>query len=195
MDKSNNRKLNDRNPNYYPLTTNYYLGIDTSTSILDIAIIDSKGFCLASETSNNEKTHSERAMPAIDSVLKKANLSINDIDIFAACIGPGSYTGVRIGVSIAKGLALATNKEYKTISSFDLMVHPKNPLAIPIIDARRGAVFTNLMGKNTRIDLAELKEKLNGQNYKFIEPHAGKWEGITPNMLGNEEIIYLGGSI
>jgi len=177
------------------------LGIDTSTSILDIAVIDSGGSILAGETSDNEKTHSERAMPAIDNVLRSANLSINDIDIFAACIGPGSYTGVRIGVSIAKGLALAAEKKYKTISSFDLMAHKKEGLVIPVIDARRDAVFAcgyqneKQILKPERIDLEELKAKFKDQNYTLIEPHAGKWAGVTLDMLGNEDIIYLGGSI
>jgi len=177
------------------------LGIDTSTSILDIAVIDGVGNILASVVSDNEKTHSERALPAVDNVLKKANLSINDIDIFAACIGPGSYTGVRIGVSIAKGLALAAGKTYKTISSFDLMAHGKSGLIIPIIDARRGAVFAcgyqdgKQILKPQRIDLEELKSKFINQDYTLIEPHSNKWQGITPNMLGNDDIIYLGGSV
>ena len=177
------------------------LGIDTSTSILDIAIFNSKGVILASETSDNEKTHSERSMVAIDNVLKKANVSINHISIFVACIGPGSYTGVRIGVAIAKGLATATGKEYKNISSFDLMSNGKAGRVIPIINARRGAVFASayLNGKIVmqpcRIELAKLREKFNGGKYELIEPHSGKWKSIAINMLGEDEIIYLGGSI
>jgi tRNA threonylcarbamoyladenosine biosynthesis protein TsaB len=177
------------------------LGIDTSTSILDVAIFNSNGNLLANETSDEEKTHSQRAMIAVDNVLKKANKTINDISVFAACTGAGSYTGVRIGVSIAKGLALATGGEYKTISSFDLMAHGKKGLIIPIIDARRGAVFASVYedGKEIiaprRIALEELKEEFKGGKYTFIQPHGGKWQGITLDMLGKDEIIYLGGSV
>ena len=143
------------------------LALDTATPILDVAIITSNGDILASFTSDDEKTHSERAMPAVDAVLKQANLTINDIDIFAACIGPGSYTGVRIGVAIAKGLAAAAGKPYMGISSLDLMAHNTTGLAVPIIDARRGAVFAAVyqdgqqISPPERIPLEELKEKIS----------------------------------
>jgi len=182
------------------------LGIDTSTSILDVAIFTSTGEILSSFTSDEEKTHSERAMVAVDTVLKQANLTINDIDIFAACIGAGSYTGVRIGVAIAKGLAAATGKECKGISGFELMAHKTKGLAVPIIDARRGAVFAQIFQDGTpiaspeRIDFEELEQKLSAGDAAlgrphFIEPHPNKWQGVTPNMLTNMDIIYLGGSV
>ena len=202
------------------------LGIDTSTSILDVAIFDSNGKVLASEFSDNERTHSERVMLAVDKVLERANLSLKDIDIFACCVGSGSYTGVRIGVATAKGLAMAMHKPVMGISSFDLMAHnviarnsvPKQssvfsksldcfePSAlamtiVPIIDARRGAVFAAVYenGKQVvaprRIDLEELKKELGNKEYEFIEPYCGKWEGIILDMLGNVDIIYLGGSV
>ena len=177
------------------------LGIDTSTSILDVAIFNSKGRVLAGECSDNERTHSERVMIAVDNVIKKASVSLKDIDIFACCTGSGSYTGVRIGVATAKGLALAMGKPVMGITSFDLMASGKTGLVVPIIDARREAVFSAVYenGKQIkpprRIDLEELKKELSGKEYTFVTPHSGKWEGITLDMLGAVDIIYLGGSV
>ena len=190
------------------------LGIDTSTSILDVAIFDESGEVLASEISDNERTHSERVMLAVDSVMAKAKLKLADIDVFACCTGSGSYTGVRIGVATAKGLALATGKEVKGISSFMLMSHKAVrseklgvSIFIPIIDARRGAVFAAAYKLSTvnsqlstvmepqRIDLEELKARFAGQDYQLIEPHGGKWQGVTMDMLGGVDIVYLGGSV
>ena len=68
---------------------------------------------------NDSKTHSEKLMPLIDEILKTNNVTLNDIDLFACGVGPGSFTGVRIGVSTIKAFVDSSNKPCVAVSSFE----------------------------------------------------------------------------
>jgi tRNA threonylcarbamoyladenosine biosynthesis protein TsaB len=120
------------------------LGIDTSTPCGSVGLID--GDQVISEYSLNVPvTHSERLLDAIDLVLKKGRHALGDLDGFAISLGPGSFTGVRIGVSTVKGLAYAVQKPVVGVSTLDVLASQVSPtpyLICPIIDARKGEVYS-----------------------------------------------------
>ncbi|MBF0099944.1 MAG: tRNA (adenosine(37)-N6)-threonylcarbamoyltransferase complex dimerization subunit type 1 TsaB [Desulfobacterales bacterium] len=122
------------------------LAIDTSTNILGIAIIDGED-CLIELSLNTGKTHSAYILEGIDYALQLLGLHILDIDGFGVTNGPGSFTGLRIGLSTIKGLALASEKPVATVSSLDALIYlipPMNHLICPLIDARKGQVYYSL---------------------------------------------------
>ena len=87
----------------------YILGIETSTKTGSVAVVSENGV-IAQYSLNIEVTHSERLMSTVDRVLKDTGLKVADLEGFAVAIGPGSFTGLRIGLSTVKGLAFATGK-------------------------------------------------------------------------------------
>lgn len=88
------------------------LGIDTSSKRCTVCILEDNNVIIELH-SDDEKTHSQTLMPLIDEMFKKTDLSLKDIDMLACCVGPGSFTGVRIGISTAKAFADVYN--FKTI--------------------------------------------------------------------------------
>lgn len=128
-----------------------YLGIDTSNSPLSVALVKD-GNVLIEETSNLKINHSLTAMPAIEEMLKKANVSPNELTHIAVAEGPGSYTGVRIGLTLAKTLAWSLKIPLHPISSLKILAANNQSfkgLICPLMDARRGTVFTGLYDGET----------------------------------------------
>jgi tRNA threonylcarbamoyladenosine biosynthesis protein TsaB len=119
------------------------LGIDTSTSCGSIGLIDDERI-ISEYLLNIPVTHSERLLASIELVLKEARMAIGDLDGWAISLGPGSFTGLRIGVSAVKGLALATGKPVSGVSALDVLAHQitSTPYLIcPILNARKGEVY------------------------------------------------------
>ena len=119
------------------------LAIDTSGPVAGCAVMrDGKIAHLIAM--NQGLTHSETIMPAIDAALSAAELTCGEIDVFAAVAGPGSFTGVRIGVCAAKGLAHAAGKPCAAIDALEALAmnfYGFDGLCCPILDARRGQVY------------------------------------------------------
>jgi tRNA threonylcarbamoyladenosine biosynthesis protein TsaB len=119
------------------------LSVDTSTSAGSIVL--SNGERLVGEVNvNSEQTHSARLLPGIDVLLKSAGLTLGSVDAFAVICGPGSFTGVRIGLTTIKGLADCFSKPVIPITAFEAWVEkfPEQPgIVVPVIDARRGEVY------------------------------------------------------
>ena len=119
------------------------LAVDTTTKTLTVAALCDLNE-LASFSLGNQKTHSERFMYAVDDVLKKAGLDISDIDLFAAANGPGSYTGIRIGLSAVKMFAQITDKPVVTVNTLLALCynlrHTERDICA-ILDARGGNVY------------------------------------------------------
>lgn len=139
------------------------LSIDSSTQSASCAILDDDKL-LGEITFNYKKHHSIILMPMIDALLKNTGLSINDIDGFACSNGPGSFTGLRIGMATAKGLSQANNKHYIGVSTLDALANNlayTSGIICPIIDALRNNVYTALYSFN--------KDKLvKHSDYKII---------------------------
>ncbi|UCD71258.1 MAG: tRNA (adenosine(37)-N6)-threonylcarbamoyltransferase complex dimerization subunit type 1 TsaB [Syntrophobacterales bacterium] len=135
------------------------LGIDTSTLCGSIGLIEVEQI-LCEYTLNGKMSHSERVLKTIDRVLEDSGVAIGDIDGFAISIGPGSFTGLRIGVSVVKGLAFATGKPVAGVSTLDAIaqnVRYSPYLICPVLDARKGEIYAALYrnsGKNGLIKVA-----------------------------------------
>ena len=122
------------------------LGIETSTTQGGVAIIDADRV-LCESVLNVEVTHSERLLPAIDRALGEARVSLEALGGIAVSIGPGSFTGLRIGLSTAKGLAYATGLSLVGVSTLEAMAR-----ALPaarwqicqVLDARKQEVYAAL---------------------------------------------------
>lgn len=122
------------------------LAIDTSNSILGVALID-EDQVVGEYITNVKKNHSVRVMPAIETLLKDCETQPKDIDKIVVAKGPGSYTGIRIGVTIAKTLAWTLNIPLAAVSSLEALAANGryfNGVISPLFDARRGQIYTGL---------------------------------------------------
>lgn len=119
------------------------LAFDASTEALSVAVQAQQTFCHFEEC---PQQHSQKILPTIKTILSQANLNLNDIDLIAFGRGPGSFTGVRIGVSIAQGLAYAANLPVIGISTMQVMAqealekHPVDHVFVAI-DARMAEIY------------------------------------------------------
>ncbi len=122
------------------------LGIETSTTQGGVALVGEAG--LVSEyTLNVEVTYSERVLPAIERMLEDAGIALSALGGLAVSIGPGSFTGLRIGLSTVKGLAFATGLPVAAVPTLEAMawVLPEAHLPIcPVLDARKQEVYAAL---------------------------------------------------
>lgn len=142
------------------------LGIDTSTSCGSVGLWDD-GRVVSEYLLDIPVTHSERLLGAIDYLIREAHCPMEELDGWAVSLGPGSFTGLRIGVSTVKGLSFATRKPVAGVSSLDVLasqIAPTPYLICPILDARKGEVYTALY----RYDEAGLLQRLSG--YRAISP-------------------------
>ncbi len=169
------------------------LGIDTSTKICTCSIFDSENGVIAETSLSVKKNHSNIVMPIIDNLFKISDLTTNDIDKIAVAIGPGSFTGVRIALGIAKGLAMALNKPLIAVNELDILEAiasgNKNEI-IPLIDARKERVYYKY--QNTYVDdyLINLISNFDkNKKYVFVGDGATNYENILKDNLGDNAII------
>lgn len=154
-----------------------YLYIDTSSSYLYSSIIEDD-IILGEIKEEYGQSLSEVALPKIVSLFECNNLTASDIDKIIVVNGPGSFTGIRIGITIAKVYAWSLNIPITTIYSLEAMSlsSKKDIVHVPIINARRGYVFAGIYGKDNEvilnpqhITITSLKSKLeNIDNYEII---------------------------
>ena len=156
------------------------LGIDTSAVSCGAAVAKD-GKIISDSYVNVGLTHSRTLMTVIDSALKNAALTLNDIDILAVAAGPGSFTGIRIGVAAIKGMAFEKNIPVYGVSTLHALaagVMRKNCVICPVMDARCSQVYTSLFefdGENTNritddapLKLDELEEILSKQQKTIV---------------------------
>ncbi|MFH2012378.1 MAG: tRNA (adenosine(37)-N6)-threonylcarbamoyltransferase complex dimerization subunit type 1 TsaB [Pseudomonadota bacterium] len=138
------------------------LAVETSTMAGSVALIDSEE--LVSEyLLNINITHSERLLSAVDCIIRDTKISVDEIDGFAVSIGPGSFTGLRIGISTIKGLAYATDKPVVGIPTLDAMAENiffTDYLICPILDARKKQVYAALYKKSIENRLEKITPDL-----------------------------------
>lgn len=156
------------------------LSIDSASKVATAALLDENNL-IAEYTLNNKMEHSTLIMDMVDKLLKDSNLSIDDIDGFVVSKGPGSFTGLRIGMATIKGLSFGSNKPYISISSLDALAYSLisfDGIICPIMDALRDSVYTCLYKNNngnlekltdySALDLDELIEVLKEKGEKVI---------------------------
>lgn len=156
------------------------LGIDTSSLAASVAVIeDNKLIC--EYTINTKKTHSQKLMPMIENMLKISDIDINDIDLIAVCEGPGSFTGLRIGMATAKAISHVNKLPIVAVNSLELLAGNMNLCEkniCSILDAQRTQVYTGRYkfegGKLVNIKSVEvieidlLIEELKNTNEEWI---------------------------
>lgn len=121
------------------------LAIDSCSNVATAALMDDD-VLVAQFSLNNKTTHSTKLLPQIEYMMKNAETEFSDIDLFAVTVGPGSFTGERIGVATAKALAHAANKPMVGVSALMAMAYNikyTDYLICPIMDARREQVYTS----------------------------------------------------
>ena len=156
------------------------LSVDSASKVATCAILDENNL-IAEYTINNKLEHSTLIMNIIDQLLKDSNLDISDIDGFVVSKGPGSFTGLRIGMATIKGLSLGSNKPYVSISSLDSLAYSLvnfSGIICPIMDALRESVYTCIYkGKDgnleklidySALELSELVNILKEKNEPVI---------------------------
>ncbi|MGB9893967.1 MAG: tRNA (adenosine(37)-N6)-threonylcarbamoyltransferase complex dimerization subunit type 1 TsaB [Candidatus Saccharicenans sp.] len=120
------------------------LAIDTTTRFGSVALVNS-GQLLAEVNYLAPASHSRQVFRAVDEVLRVAARKFDDLEGLAVAAGPGSFTGIRIGLSLVKALALASGKKVVSVSSLEALAHKLlfsgAELIVPMIDARKGEIF------------------------------------------------------
>ena len=174
---------------------NIILGIDSSGTVASAALA-TEDVVIAEYTLNNKLTHSQTLLPMIDEVISKAGIETEDIVAIAIASGPGSFTGLRIGAATAKGIGMAWNLPIvpvPTLEGMAFQLYGTDRLICPIMDARRGQVYTGLyeFTKN------EMGNRMTAENFRVVAPQEAKdihQQISCINQLGRE-VIFLGDGV
>ena len=183
------------------------LAIDSSAVSCSVALSENENV-ISSEFVNNGLTHSQTLMPMVKSVLAKGNVDIADIDLFAVTNGPGSFTGVRIGVSAIKGLAFYQDKPCIGISTLELIaanIENEDSIVISCMDARRNQIYTatfescclKRLTDDEAVSIESLEERINSYSKKVYLSGDGAFltysvlKDKCPNLfLAEENALY-----
>ncbi len=153
------------------------LALDTSAKAASCAIYKDD-VLLAESFCNANLTHSQTIMPMVRDMLASSACSLANVDAFAVSVGPGSFTGLRIGISAVKGMAMATNTPCIAVSTLEALAYNLtcfSGIVVPVMDARREQVYTSIfksgdaplrLTDDEAISIAELAEKLKA----YTEP-------------------------
>ncbi len=157
------------------------LSIETSTMLGGVAIVDEAAGLIAETRLNVKTTHSERLMTAVNNTLSQSEMTMDVIDAFAVAIGPGSFTGLRIGLSTVKGLAYATGKPVVTVPTLEAFAWNFQYSVYPVclmLDARRSEVY------------AAVYKWENNSFRTVIEPVSIKPEALLEKLQG--DVLFAG---
>jgi tRNA threonylcarbamoyladenosine biosynthesis protein TsaB len=160
------------------------LNIETASTNCSVALAKQGKTIALKEDNDTSYSHSERLHVYIDEVLKQTEFNLKDLDAIAVSKGPGSYTGLRIGVSAAKGLCYSLDKpliSVLTLQSLARQVNPKSGYIVPMLDARRKEVYSAVY--NFKHELIRNTEALVLDNYSFQD------------LLINDEVCFIGSGV
>lgn len=183
------------------------MAIDTSTSSMSVAVTDC-GIIKYEYNQNYALTHSESLMCAIEEMMKTVQTDIHDIDLFACSVGPGSFTGVRIGVSVINAFSYVTGKNAVGVSVLDALAFPlryTHDVILSVTDAQRGnfyRAFYQGEEKNSKSILKKLTEE-QIVSWEEIKEEANKYgkvllagdactliDDVSPIVKVSGEFIY-----
>lgn len=158
------------------------LAVDTSAVCAAVAVTDEEKILSESQT-NTGLTHSRTLMPMIDSTLKNAEISLDSIDFFACSAGPGSFTGIRIGVAAIKGLCDATGKSCIPVSTLEALAYNllgRSCTAVSVMDARCNQVYCGIF-------------KVEGESVTRLTPdEAIRIDDLGQKLTEYENVIFVG---
>ncbi len=159
------------------------LAIDTSNQVMSVALMD-ETHLIVERIVNVKRNHSIQLMPAIEEIMKEAGWRPKELTRIVVAKGPGSYTGVRIGVTVAKTLAFSLDIELVGVSSLKVLAANGTPIqgsyAVPLFDARRGNVYTGLY---------QYREEGLVQVEKDTHISAEKWSLFLKELVGPIQLL------
>lgn len=165
------------------------LAIDTSGPNCSVAILENDSV-IGDFTIQNGITHSQNLVPMIEQVQRFTNLDLSDIDIFACSIGPGSFTGLRIGLATIKGFAISLQKKVigvPTLLALAYNVSQFDGIVCPILDARNDNVYAALYHKQTN------------DNYTLIGDYISDWIDVLIQKIKQQNpstpILFVGDGV
>jgi tRNA threonylcarbamoyladenosine biosynthesis protein TsaB len=162
------------------------LAIDSSTSCAGICILKDNKILAELNINNDKKTHSEKLFNNVETLIKEFNLKVEDFDLFSVVKGPGSFTGLRIGITLVKTFAYLYNKPVVGLNTLDVMSYNfpfSEKLICPMIDARNSNVYTAIYKNNGKIN--RISEYMGVHIEELIEILKEK----------NEPVIFMGDGI
>ena len=177
----------------------YILNIETSTTNCSVSLSNKGETLVLKEDYGNGYSHAEKLHVYIEAVLKEANITSNQLEAIAVSKGPGSYTGLRIGVSAAKGLAFALNIPLIAISTLEALAHQvkaESGCIVPMLDARRLEVYSAIFDKDYNLvraieaqilDESAFEKELSIGKVYFIGDGVEK----TKTLLNNPNAIFI----
>lgn len=158
------------------------LAVDTSAVCAAVAVTED-GKILSESQTNTGLTHSRTLMPMIDSTLRNAEISLDSIDFFACSAGPGSFTGIRIGVAAIKGFCDGLKKKCLPVSTLEALAYNllgRSCTAVSVMDARCNQVYCGIF-------------RVEGDNVtRLTEDEAIKIEDLGEKLKAYENIIFVG---
>lgn len=179
------------------------LAIDTATKIGSVALYDDKIGVIGEINLYVKVNHLNVIMDAVDSLFKLSGLNIKDVDRIAVTIGPGSFTGIRIGTAIAKGLAYSLKKPIVGVNELDVLAHMgenREDIIVPLIDARKERVYfskyryiDNILLREEEYkdgELREILDDLKGKKVTFIGDGAIVNEKLINEILEKDYTIF-----
>jgi tRNA threonylcarbamoyladenosine biosynthesis protein TsaB len=167
------------------------LNIETSTKNCSVSIANSGKILAIKELNNGSYSHAEVLHPYIETILKEGNILTHQIDAIAVSKGPGSYTGLRIGVSAAKGLCYALSKpliSIDTLTSLSFAISINEGLIVPMLDARRMEVYAAVYNKDHQ-EVRKIKAEILDKTSFSDELEKGKVYFLGDGSEKCEEII------
>jgi tRNA threonylcarbamoyladenosine biosynthesis protein TsaB len=168
------------------------LALDTSTFIGTVAVVRD-GELLSEWSASVRATHGETLLPHVARAVELAGVALEDLDALAVGLGPGSFTGVRIGVATAKGLALAQQKPIVGVSSLRMLARgfASGPgLCAPLLDAHKGEVYAALYGHDAQGELDERLAPFHAQPEEVARRLLAAAQGAAVALAGSGLVRY-----
>lgn len=166
------------------------LAIECSAGPASCALVED-GRILAAATVNTALTHSQTLLPLVDALLHNAGRTLDAVDRFAVAAGPGSFTGVRIGVAAVKGLAFAQDKPCVGVSTLSAMARlteglPLSGIVCPVMDARCGQVYTALFARQD-----DRLTRLTPDEALPLADLPARWQAALADRPTDEKMVFL----
>jgi tRNA threonylcarbamoyladenosine biosynthesis protein TsaB len=181
---------------------NYILNIETATKNCSVALAQEGKIILCKEIAEEGYSHAERLHVFIEEIIQEAGITFQDLTAIAVSQGPGSYTGLRIGVSAAKGLCFALNLPLIAVDTLQILASQakvKEGFIVPMLDARRmevySAIFNFKLEKQREIQaeiITEASFETISETVYFVGDCAEKCQSVLvkPNFVFLKEIKY-----
>ena len=171
------------------------LAVDTSSKNCSVAIVEvdeNKNYnIIAFENSDDEKTHSQKLMPIVDKVFKEHNLTLKDMDLLTCCVGPGSFTGIRIGIATMKAFADVTNIKTVSVTSLESLSYniEEDGIIIPIIDCKNNNVYSAIFSKENNT-YKQIGKNISDNIDNAISLYKANAENKNITFVGDGSILY-----